>query len=349
MIRVVDAGDVSGIRSQTIYHGLAKLFTPSSYDTVVLARPVDPYFCVGYFQDARQELDIDYCRENGIPIVRRETGGGTVFIDRHQLFVQWIFHKSSLPAPVDERYKMFIQPIVRTYRHLGINAYYYPVNDIHVDGKKIAGLGGAQIGNAMVVTGNFLLDFDYATMLAGLNILDRDMRELSKSEMYRYLTTASKELGAVPDMKWLKECYIENCVATVGKSPFFDDFKPEEIDLFERLDAKMYSDEWLFKIKKTRGEDAKMLKIHSGVWLGYIDYFGRRVRFRMHFDKLSGLELNKEGKTVAVTAFDGMKLAEQDIKGYVRRSMQAALIEGLGREDWTEILKKIVQYRQRHG
>ena len=86
-LRLIDAGTVSGIRSQSIYHGLAYAQELETPNTIVLVTPGTPYMCVGFFQDVKNELDINYCNKNQLPIIRRETGGGAVYIDNGQLFV----------------------------------------------------------------------------------------------------------------------------------------------------------------------------------------------------------------------------------------------------------------------
>ena len=68
-IRWIDAGRVSGFRSQSIYHGLGHSMKDDSPDTIVLSIPEDPYMCVGYFQDPTNELDLKYCKENNLPII----------------------------------------------------------------------------------------------------------------------------------------------------------------------------------------------------------------------------------------------------------------------------------------
>ncbi|MCH8231309.1 MAG: lipoate--protein ligase family protein [Bacteroidetes bacterium] len=160
-VRLIDAGTVSFVRSQTLYHGLSYVQTPDTPDTIVLVTPQSRYMCIGFFQDAALELNLDYCQKNHIPVIRRETGGGTVYIVEGQLFVQWIFQKGVLPARSDHRFQLFIKPLVETYKFFGIDAYYHPVNDVHVDGKKIAGTGAGTIDDAEVVTGNFLFGFYY--------------------------------------------------------------------------------------------------------------------------------------------------------------------------------------------
>ena len=70
-IRFIDAGTVSGLRSQSIYHGLGYAQKPDSPNTIVVVTPETPYMCIGFFQDLENELDINYCKKNDLPIIRR--------------------------------------------------------------------------------------------------------------------------------------------------------------------------------------------------------------------------------------------------------------------------------------
>src|SRR3989304_4839364 len=68
--------------------------------------------------------------------------------DTTQLFTQWIFHAAPLPATVEERFVVYADSLVRTYRALGIAAEHRPINDIHVAGRKIGGTGAARTDGA---------------------------------------------------------------------------------------------------------------------------------------------------------------------------------------------------------
>ena len=63
-------------------------------------------------------MDQDYCRTHGYPVIRREVGGGAVYLDGNQLFTQWIFQAEHLPATVEARFAC-IRALVRAYRAMG--------------------------------------------------------------------------------------------------------------------------------------------------------------------------------------------------------------------------------------
>ena len=266
-LRFIDAGTVSGLRSQSIYHGLGYAQTPNTPDTIVLATPGTPYMCIGFFQDLENELDINYCRINQLPVIRRETGGGAVYIDSGQLFVQWIFQQSSLPRRVDHRFQLFVKPLIETYKFFGINAYYHPINDVHVDGKKIVGTGAATIGNGEVVTGNFLFDFDYQKMIEAINVPDQQFRDMIRRNLPEFLTTMNMELDKVPERSEVINIYRAKCEDELGLKSELGEFTDQELEQMEIIEQKFVQNDWLYQTEQSKPKD-KIFKVHLGVWIG---------------------------------------------------------------------------------
>jgi len=64
-------GKIPWEESQLIYHALGYM----GQEALSLVSPASPYVCIGYNQDAEQEVDLKYCEENNIPVFRREVGG----------------------------------------------------------------------------------------------------------------------------------------------------------------------------------------------------------------------------------------------------------------------------------
>ncbi len=276
-IRFIDAGYVSGLRSQSIYHGLGYAQQHETPNTIVLVTPETPYMCIGFFQDVENELDINYCRKNKLPIIRRETGGGAVYIDKEQLFVQWIFQQSALPRRVDKRFELFVKPLVETYKFFGIDAYYHPINDVHVSGKKIVGTGAGTIGEAQIVTGNFLFDFDYTTMINSINVPNKDFRDAVDKNLSSFLTNMKSELDYVPERNEVIKIYRNKCEEILGLRTELGNFTDKEIRKIEKAENKFVEESWLYQTKRKASKD-KLFKIHLGVWIGYMNH---------DFDKVS--------------------------------------------------------------
>ena len=99
-IRLLDMGLVPPVRSQTIYHAVGYALDADAPDTIILVAPTAPYVCIGFHQELEKEVDGEYCRAHGLPIYRREVGGGAVYLDQDQVFAQWVFHRNALPADI---------------------------------------------------------------------------------------------------------------------------------------------------------------------------------------------------------------------------------------------------------
>ena len=159
-----------------IFHALARL----GYEGLVIVSPGQPLASIGYFQDAEKEIDLDYCKEAGISVMRREVGGGATYLDENQIFYQviWNSDNTKFPRNIKEIFQYLSFPPCETYGKFGINTSFRAENDIITDsGKKIAGEGGGDIGNSMVFVGGILMDFDYVTMSRVLKVPDEKFRD----------------------------------------------------------------------------------------------------------------------------------------------------------------------------
>lgn len=183
--------------SMLLFHALAYM----EIESLVVVSPQTPLVSVGYFQDLRG-VDLEYCREHGISVMRRELGGGTTLLDHNQVFYQIILKKNNpvLPLNIDQLYRKFSQPVIESYRAMGVETNFKPINDIITSqGRKISGEGGGDIGNCIVFVGGILLDFDFELMSKVLRVPDEKFRDKIYKTMQDNLSTLKLELGYVPD------------------------------------------------------------------------------------------------------------------------------------------------------
>jgi lipoate-protein ligase A len=244
-VRLLDLGTVPYLESQTIYHAVAHAMEDDSPNTISLISPDRPYVCIGFHQELDKEIDLEYCRAHDIPVVRREVGGGAVYLDGNQLFVNFIFHRAHLPRQVEEIYKLFIRPLVETYRAIGIEASHRPLNDIVVGGRKIGGTGIAAIGQAMVVAGSLMFDFNTAAMARALKVSSEKMRDKIHQSLREYMTTIRRELGEPPPRGEVKAILVGKLAETLEV-----DIQPGELTVKERrtvrtLNRRFSSSRWL--------------------------------------------------------------------------------------------------------
>ena len=268
-IRLIDADTVPPVRSQTVYHAVAYAMTPETPNTIILVAPDAPYVCIGFHQEVDKEVNVDFCREHGLPVVRREVGGGAVYLDSNQVFTQWVFHEEDLPMQVEKRFRLHAEPLVKTYRALDIPAEFHPVNDVQVRGRKIGGMGAAAIGNAEVLVCSLMFDFNFELMARVLKVPDEKFRNKIYQSLQEYMTTLTRELGAAPGKEMVKELYIRECQTLFDDELIPGEFTDPELREMEKLDAKFSSRSWL---DEKGGLVRPAVKIHADVWVGETAY-----------------------------------------------------------------------------
>jgi lipoate-protein ligase A len=243
-LRVLDFGLVPALRSQAVYHGLAKLITEDSDPILSLASPETPYVCIGLHQEVAREVDQAYCAEHGLPVWRRHVGGGAVYLDHNQLFTHFIYPAGKAPQFAVNLYPRFIEPVVRTYREYGVEAVYRPINDIQVNGRKIGGTGAATIGEATVMVGSFMFDFDTATMSKCLKVPSEKFRDKLRQTLDDYMTTLTRELGTPPDRTELRDRFLRHCAEVLGVEPVLDQPTTAEWAAIAEAEAELADPDW---------------------------------------------------------------------------------------------------------
>ena len=117
---------------------------------------VDPTVICGRNQDILKEVDMDYCRENGIDVVRRRSGGGAVFADRENFMFSYITDGDDITG----EFARYTEMIAQALRRLGIEAEPTGRNDITIQGRKVAGNAFYHIPGRCIAHGTMLYNFD---------------------------------------------------------------------------------------------------------------------------------------------------------------------------------------------
>lgn len=182
-----DLGEVSWWESQCFYHAMAYL----GREGVILCYPSSPYVCLGLHDDLDQEINIEYCKQQSIPLFRRETGGGVVYLDKRQVFFQLVLRRDNprLPLRRTRYYEQFLQPAISAYHYFGLPAKLKSPADIAAEGRKCSGNACGDIGMCTAYVGNILLDFDYAVMSNILKVPNGQFREYLRQAMQSNMAT----------------------------------------------------------------------------------------------------------------------------------------------------------------
>lgn len=122
---------------------------------------VEPSVIFGRNQVAENEVNIDYCREQGIKIYRRKSGGGCVYADMDNLMLSYVTDGDN----VGFTFNRFIQMILLVFRKLGIEATGTSHNDIMIGDRKVCGTAFYQLPGRSIVHSTMLYDTNMQHML----------------------------------------------------------------------------------------------------------------------------------------------------------------------------------------
>ena len=122
---------------------------------------VEPSVIFGRNQVAENEVNIDYCREQGIKIYRRKSGGGCVYADMDNLMLSFVTDGDN----VGFTFNRFIQMILLVFRKLGIEATGTSHNDIMIGDRKVCGTAFYHLPGRSIVHSTMLYDTNMQHML----------------------------------------------------------------------------------------------------------------------------------------------------------------------------------------
>ena len=122
---------------------------------------VKPSVIFGRNQVAENEVNIDYCREHGIRVYRRKSGGGCVYADMDNLMLSYVADGGN----VGFTYNKFMGMILLVLRKLGIEAVGSDHNDIMIGERKVCGTAFYQLPGCGIVHSTMLYDTNMVHML----------------------------------------------------------------------------------------------------------------------------------------------------------------------------------------
>ena len=117
---------------------------------------VAPTVIIGRNQDLETEVNLPYCREHGVNVVRRKSGGGCVYADRGNLMLSYITPEQG----VDKVFPAFLNQLSGFLRTLGLDAVSTAHNDVLVNGFKVSGNAFFVKPNCSIVHGTLLHSVD---------------------------------------------------------------------------------------------------------------------------------------------------------------------------------------------
>jgi len=182
--------------------------------TVRFYRWRSPSLSIGYAQPLARTVEVERCAAEGIPIVRRPTGGRAVLHDQELTYgVVWPADGDVLPRDLLGSYKAIGRALLRGLRELGVRGQMAPPEarprhrggrsmacfmtssayEIVAEGKKVIGSAQRRERDAALQQGSILLEADVERLFSLL-------RTGSQAERLRWVEGGMSAIGSLNEL-----------------------------------------------------------------------------------------------------------------------------------------------------
>lgn len=205
---------------------------------------------VGRFQRICDEVDLDLCAKEGISVVRRISGGGTVYQDLGNLNYTIVLtdeHRLIKGLGITESYKVLCSWLQRALKLMGLNPEFKPPGNILLNGKKISGSAQLRRRGGVLHHGTLLVNADLNLMKKVLKAWREDYKGGVIASISMPVTNLVNELEIEIDFNELKEVLRWSFEETFSVKLIDGKLTSSEKFIAEKLYKERYSrDSWNF-------------------------------------------------------------------------------------------------------
>jgi len=206
---LVDSGlvspPVSAALDEAILDAHAAGKSPNTLHFYIRNRPT---ISLGYFQKISESVDLDECGRRKIALVRRKSGGSSIYTDSGQLIYGLVVHEDDLPADRGESFRMICTAIANALGTFGLDAVYRPMNDVEVGGMKVSGNAQLRRKGSVLQHGTIVVDTDMDQMDCVLRVLK--IAPGVGVRPSKRVTTLASLLGGAHDMDLVKGALLRS-------------------------------------------------------------------------------------------------------------------------------------------
>ena len=173
-------------------------------DDVFMLWRNDKAVIVGKFQNSAAEINLDFVKEHGIRVVRRQTGGGAVFHDLGNVNYTFIGTKGS------GDFRTFSEPILRVLNEMGVPAQFEGRNDLTINGMKFSGTAQCVYRDRILHHGTLLFASEMDDLTAALKVNPLKFKDKAVKSVRKRVTNISEHLPSPMSVTDFIEVVMQN-------------------------------------------------------------------------------------------------------------------------------------------
>lgn len=219
-------------------------------NTIRLYRWQPSAVSIGYFQSIEKEVNLPACKEYGVDVIRRITGGGAVYHDYGGEITYSLVapeNHPKMPKDILESYATICGAIVNGLGNLGVDADFVPVNDIAAGGKKISGNAQTRRHGVVLQHGTILVDSDIERMFQVLRVSDAKISDKLIAAVEERVTNIRRYLERDVEFKEARDALVKGFEETFDIELAPGDLTTEEEVLVTELHAKYSNRDWVYQ------------------------------------------------------------------------------------------------------
>lgn len=195
---------------------------------------------IGKYQNTAEEINQRFVDENHISVVRRLSGGGAVYHDAGNLNFTFIVDQAAAP---DFNFKVFVLPVIRALKRLGVEAEFNGRNDVTIGGKKFS--GNSQYGRRgrLLHHGCIMLDSNLTSVADALRVKEAKFTSKNAKSVRSRVTTINAEAPRPVSMESFKTVLKEEVLGDGAIEPYA--LTAEDLAEIRRIQKEKYETwEW---------------------------------------------------------------------------------------------------------
>ena len=205
---------------------------------------------IGYSQKVEAEVNLELCRDEGIEIVRRFSGGGAVYQDLGNLNYTLVLdadHPIVEGLDIGESYRVFTAGVVEGLKEFGIDLVFDPPSDLLAGKGKVSGNAQSRKKRTILHHGTLLVNADLHLLAEVLDATGDRPKNIKITSKKRPVTNLADEIGRHVNMQEVKQALLRGFERTFLVKLVRRQLSSEEEESAQTLYAEKYSRrEWNF-------------------------------------------------------------------------------------------------------